>query len=64
MTPAVAKVRGVQYCAPMLPQEASRMDIGVEISLYPLRADFAPPIHEFLETSRATLTVCASSRTA
>jgi uncharacterized protein YqgV (UPF0045/DUF77 family) len=24
------------------------MDIGVEISLYPLRADFAPPIREFL----------------
>ena len=39
------------------------MDIGVEISLYPLRADFAPPIHEFLETL-GTLTVCASSRTA
>ncbi|MBV8877722.1 MAG: hypothetical protein JO158_08415 [Gammaproteobacteria bacterium] len=25
------------------------MDIGVEISLYPLRADFVPAIHEFLE---------------
>jgi uncharacterized protein YqgV (UPF0045/DUF77 family) len=25
------------------------MDIGVEISLYPLRADFAPPIREFLQ---------------
>ena len=25
------------------------MDIGVEISLYPLRADFVPLIHEFLE---------------
>jgi uncharacterized protein YqgV (UPF0045/DUF77 family) len=24
------------------------MDIGVEISLYPLEADFVPPIHEFL----------------
>jgi uncharacterized protein YqgV (UPF0045/DUF77 family) len=24
------------------------MDIGVEISLYPLRADFVPLIHEFL----------------
>jgi uncharacterized protein YqgV (UPF0045/DUF77 family) len=24
------------------------MDIGVEISLYPLRAEFAPPIREFL----------------
>jgi hypothetical protein len=24
------------------------MDIGVEISLYPLRADFAPAIREFL----------------
>ena len=24
------------------------MDIGVEISLYPLRADFVPVIHEFL----------------
>jgi hypothetical protein len=24
------------------------MDIGVEISLYPLTADFAPPIREFL----------------
>ena len=25
------------------------MDIGVEISLYPLKADFVPRIHEFLE---------------
>ncbi len=25
------------------------MDIGVEISLYPLQADFVPAIHEFLE---------------
>ena len=25
------------------------MDIGVEISLYPLQADFVPVIHEFLE---------------
>ena len=25
------------------------MDIGVEISLYPLKADFVPVIHEFLE---------------
>jgi uncharacterized protein YqgV (UPF0045/DUF77 family) len=25
------------------------MDIGVEISLYPLRADFVPAIHDFLE---------------
>ena len=25
------------------------MDIGVEISLYPLKADFVPLIHEFLE---------------
>jgi uncharacterized protein YqgV (UPF0045/DUF77 family) len=25
------------------------MDIGVEISLYPLRADFAPAIREFLQ---------------
>ena len=24
------------------------MDIGVEISLYPLREDFVPPIHDFL----------------
>ena len=24
------------------------MDIGVEISLYPLQADFAPVIHDFL----------------
>jgi uncharacterized protein YqgV (UPF0045/DUF77 family) len=24
------------------------MDIGVEISLYPLQADFAPVIHEFI----------------
>lgn len=24
------------------------MEIGVEISLYPLKADFVPPIHEFL----------------
>jgi uncharacterized protein YqgV (UPF0045/DUF77 family) len=25
------------------------MEIGVEISLYPLRADYVPAIHEFLE---------------
>jgi len=25
------------------------MDIGVEISLYPLKGDFVPVIHEFLE---------------
>jgi uncharacterized protein YqgV (UPF0045/DUF77 family) len=25
------------------------MDIGVEISLYPLKADYVPVIHEFLE---------------
>ena len=25
------------------------MDIGVEISLYPLKADFVPAIHAFLE---------------
>ena len=25
------------------------MEIGVEISLYPLKADFVPLIHEFLE---------------
>jgi uncharacterized protein YqgV (UPF0045/DUF77 family) len=25
------------------------MDIGVEISLYPLKEDFVPVIHEFLE---------------
>jgi uncharacterized protein YqgV (UPF0045/DUF77 family) len=29
--------------------EAPRMDIGVEISLYPLRADFVPAIREFLQ---------------
>ena len=29
------------------------MDIGVEISLYPLRADFVPPIHQFLERLNA-----------
>ncbi len=25
------------------------MDIGVEISLYPLKADFIPSVHQFLE---------------
>ena len=30
------------------------MDIGVEISLYPLRADFVPLIHEFLERLKRT----------
>lgn len=25
------------------------MDIGVEISLYPLQADFAPVIHDFID---------------
>jgi uncharacterized protein YqgV (UPF0045/DUF77 family) len=29
------------------------MDIGVEISLYPLQADFAPVIHRFLERVNA-----------
>jgi len=29
------------------------MDIGVEISLYPLRADFAPPIRDFIVRLRA-----------
>ena len=29
------------------------MDIGVEISLYPLRADFVPTIKEFLERLNA-----------
>jgi uncharacterized protein YqgV (UPF0045/DUF77 family) len=29
--------------------EAAHMDIGVEISLYPLKADFVPEIHRFLE---------------
>jgi len=30
------------------------MDIGVEISLYPLKADFVPVIHEFLERVNRT----------
>ena len=30
------------------------MDIGVEISLYPLQADFVPVIHEFLERVNRT----------
>jgi uncharacterized protein YqgV (UPF0045/DUF77 family) len=29
------------------------MDIGVEISLYPLHADFIPPIQEFLDRLNA-----------
>jgi uncharacterized protein YqgV (UPF0045/DUF77 family) len=29
------------------------MDIGVEISLYPLKADFVPAVHEFLERLNA-----------
>jgi uncharacterized protein YqgV (UPF0045/DUF77 family) len=33
------------------------MDIGVEISLYPLRADFVPSITEFLERLRKHRTV-------
>jgi uncharacterized protein YqgV (UPF0045/DUF77 family) len=39
------------------------MDIGVEISLYPLRADFIPSITEFLERLRAhrTLRVTTNS---
>jgi uncharacterized protein YqgV (UPF0045/DUF77 family) len=39
------------------------MDIGVEISLYPLRADFIPSITEFLERLRAhrTLRVMTNS---
>jgi uncharacterized protein YqgV (UPF0045/DUF77 family) len=41
---------GVQYCpaSSQLTVKTVRMDIGVEISLYPLHADFAPVIHEFL----------------
>ena len=30
------------------------MEIGVEISLYPLKADFVPVIHEFLERVNRT----------
>ncbi len=30
------------------------MDIGVEISLYPLKADFVPEIHAFLERVNRT----------
>ena len=30
------------------------MDIGVEISLYPLKADFVPKVHEFLGLLRAS----------
>lgn len=39
------------------------MDIGVEISLYPLRADFAPVIREFLArlNSDAQLRVVTNS---
>ena len=39
------------------------MDIGVEISLYPLQADFVPLIHEFLErvNRAAELRVVTSS---
>jgi uncharacterized protein YqgV (UPF0045/DUF77 family) len=39
------------------------MDIGVEISLYPLRADFVPTIHQFLGRlrSHATLRVVTNS---
>jgi uncharacterized protein YqgV (UPF0045/DUF77 family) len=29
------------------------MDIGVEISLYPLEADFVPAVHEFLDRLNA-----------
>ena len=29
------------------------MDIGVEISLYPLNADFIPPIQDFIERLNA-----------
>jgi uncharacterized protein YqgV (UPF0045/DUF77 family) len=29
------------------------MDIGIEISLYPLQADFATPIHQFLDRLNA-----------
>jgi uncharacterized protein YqgV (UPF0045/DUF77 family) len=32
--------------------EATRVDIGVEISLYPLAQDFVPAVHEFLERLR------------
>ena len=39
------------------------MDIGVEISLYPLKADFVPVVREFLERLNACRG-CASSPTA
>ena len=29
------------------------MDVGIEISLYPLEADFTPSIHEFIERLHA-----------
>lgn len=29
------------------------MDIGVEISLYPLKADFVPAVHEFIDRLNA-----------
>ena len=39
------------------------MDIGVEISLYPLSEDFAPMIHDFIGrlSARADLKVVAGS---
>lgn len=33
----------------MVAVECAPMDIGVEVSLYPLTDDFAPVIHEFLD---------------
>ena len=33
------------------------MEIGVEISLYPLAEDFAPEIHDFIERLKATADV-------
>ena len=39
------------------------MDIGVEISLYPLQEEYAPDIHEFIGAAEARAG-CASSLTA
>ncbi len=45
-------IYNVQYCTVAAP-DRNIMDIGIEISLYPLQADFGVVIHDFIERLNA-----------
>jgi uncharacterized protein YqgV (UPF0045/DUF77 family) len=47
-----ARIYNVQYCI-VAARIRNTMDIGIEISLYPLQADFGAVIHEFIERLNA-----------